>query len=106
MKKYILTLAAAGTMMFFSSQPIQASPFKAKEPKELTAEETLRIEQIENRVAEIQEMDFSELERAEKKALKSELKSLEKEAKALGNGGGIYISTGAIIIILLLIILL
>ncbi|MGY6520770.1 MAG: hypothetical protein ACXIUD_03515 [Mongoliitalea sp.] len=105
MKKYVLTLAAAGTMMFFGSQPVEASPFKAKEPKELTAEETLRLEQIENRVAEIQDMDFSEMEKAEKKAIKSELKGLEKEAKSM-RGGGIYISTGAIIVILLLIIIL
>ncbi|GHB46444.1 hypothetical protein [Mongoliitalea lutea] len=105
MKKYVLTLAAAGTMMFFGSQPVEASPFKAKERKELTAEETLRMEQIENRVAEIQGLDFSEMEKAEKKALKSELKSLEKEAKSM-RGGGIYISTGAIIVILLLIIIL
>lgn len=105
MKKYVLTLAAAGTMMVFGSQPVEANPFKAQEPKELTAEETLRMEQIENRVAEIQGLDFSEMDKAEKKALKSELKGLEKEGKSL-RGGGIYISTGAIIVILLLIIIL
>lgn len=56
------------------------------------------------RVDEIKAMDFSTMEKAEKKAVRSELKEIKKEAKDLG--GGVYLSVGAIIIILLILILL
>ncbi|MEA5415517.1 NAD-binding protein, partial [Synechococcus sp. BA-132 BA5] len=45
------------------------------------------------------------LEKAEKAEIKAELKSLEKEARAL-RGTGLYISTGALIIIIILLIIL
>lgn len=63
-----------------------------------------RIEEIKLRVAEIKAMDKSEMNKAERKELKNELKGLKKEAQAMG-GGGIYLSVGAIIIIILVLIL-
>lgn len=59
---------------------------------------------LNNRLAEIQEMDKSTLDRSEKRALKKEVKTIKKELKAIGRG--IYISAGAIIIIILLILIL
>lgn len=59
---------------------------------------------LNNRLTEIQEMDKSTLERSEKKVLKKEVKTIKKELKAIGRG--VYISTGAIIIIILLILIL
>lgn len=50
-------------------------------------------------------MELSNLEKAEKSEIKSELKSLEKEATAL-RGSGLYISTGALILIIILLIIL
>jgi len=61
-----------------------------------------RLEQIKSRVDEIKRMDKSTLTKAEKKALKGELKDLKKEARATK---GVYLSVGAIIIIILLLIL-
>ena len=55
-----------------------------------------------NRVEEIQKMDFSTLNVAERKALKQELKGIKHELKATQ---GIYFSIGAIVIIILLLIL-
>lgn len=59
---------------------------------------------LNNRLEEINGIDMSDLDRSEKKALKKEVKEIKKELKAIGNG--VYISTGAIIIIILLILLL
>jgi hypothetical protein len=105
MKKSLLTFAAAAALFVFSGSPVNATPFKSKEPKVLTVEESERLLEIESKVLEIKEMDLSDLSKEEKKELKDELRSLEKEAKAF-RGTGIYISTGALIIIILLIIIL
>lgn len=59
---------------------------------------------LNNRLEEIKDIDKSELDRSERKALRKEVKEIKKELKAIGNG--VYISTGAIIIIILLILLL
>jgi len=65
-----------------------------------------RYIEMKARVNEIKNMDRSNLSREERKALKTELKDMNKEARAMGRGG-VYISfAGIIIIILLLIILL
>ena len=57
-----------------------------------------------NRLTEIKKMDKSSLMPAEKKELRTELKSLKKEMKK--STQGVYLSVGAIIIIILLLILL
>jgi len=77
---------------------------KDKKKSEITTEEQARLEDIKLRVEEIKAMDFSELSKSELKEVKTELKELNKEAKQ--NGGGIYLSVGAIIVILLVLILL
>lgn len=63
-----------------------------------------RIEEIKLRVDEIKAMDKSQLNKTEKKELKTELKNLKHEAQAMGSGG-VYLSVGAIIIIILVLIL-
>ncbi|HMI78373.1 MAG TPA: hypothetical protein VK484_06240 [Ferruginibacter sp.] len=62
-----------------------------------------RLEEISNRVNEIKAMDRSTLSRSERKAIRKELRSMNKESKAMS--GGVYLSVGAIIIIILLLIL-
>ncbi|SNS42159.1 hypothetical protein SAMN06295967_10971 [Belliella buryatensis] len=71
---------------------------------EISAEAKVRMDEIESRVNEIKAMDFTELSKEERKEIRAELKDLKKEAK--NNGGGLYISTGALIIILILLIIL
>ena len=56
-----------------------------------------------NRLNEIKSMDKSEMTRADKKALRKEVREIKATMKA--NGGGLYISLGAAIIIILLLIL-
>jgi hypothetical protein len=68
------------------------------------AQRQARAEEIKMRVAEIRNMDKSQLTSTEKKELRSEMKMMRKEAKAMG-GGGIYISLAGILIIILLLII-
>ncbi len=49
-------------------------------------------------------MDKSDLKHSEKKVLRKEVRSIEKQLKQ--NNGGVYLSVGAIIIIILLLIIL
>ncbi|MEP5613099.1 MAG: hypothetical protein ABJP45_12665 [Cyclobacteriaceae bacterium] len=74
----------------------------SKNPTEAPSQ---RVVELTERVNEIKEINLKELERKEKKALKSELKTIEKELKANGLDSKVSISIGAIIIILLLLII-
>jgi len=72
----------------------------APEPKEIPAEVKVML----NRLEEIKEMDRSDMDRFERKALRKEVRAIKTQLRTTGNG--IYISAGALIIILLLIIIL
>jgi len=56
------------------------------------------------RLNEIKEMNKSNLNSSEKKSLRKEVRSINRELKSMN--GGIYLSVGAIIIIILLLIIL
>src|SRR3954454_8069650 len=68
------------------------------------AQKEARVEEIKARVTEIKEMDRSKLSSEDRKALRQELRDMNKESKALA-GGGVYLSVAAIIIIILVLIL-
>jgi len=104
MKKTFLSLSLMMVMLLSGVQQVVASENLPKEEKVFTDDEIQRLKEIESRIFEIREMDFSEMSREEKKDLRSELKDLNKEARQ--RGGGLYISTGALIIILILLIIL
>lgn len=97
-------------LLLVSSTPILASTdgkdkrTLKKEAAAMTEEQkTARLETIRSRVDEIKAMDKSNLSRSERKALKKELKEMNREAKTMR--GGVYLSVGAIIIIILVLIL-
>src|SRR6476620_6304029 len=69
------------------------------------AQKEERIQQIKQRVEEVKAMDKSQLSKIERKDIRNELKNMNKEVKASGRGGGIYISLGAILVILLILVL-
>jgi hypothetical protein len=134
MKKVILSLMAAAMLMFavpghliaedgkvaaetteVNSAEVAVAEESAVSNAEILAEVRSRIGRLE----EIRDMDISEMSSAEKRELRKEVKSINKdlaafskadsEAKALADGQqmrGVYISGGAIIIVLLLILLL
>ncbi|WP_144606097.1 hypothetical protein [Algoriphagus algorifonticola] len=100
MKKLLMIFA-----LFLSVSMVYAEPVnKEKEVTELSEEEKAKLEAMKTRFEEIKAMDFSDMTKEEKKEIRAELKEM-KEISRRGNGG-IFISTGAIIIILLLIIIL
>lgn len=101
MKKLAYFLSVMFLFTAFAPAAMAKSP--TKEKAELTVEEQTRLDEIETRVAEIQSMDFRDLNSEERKEVRNELKELKKEARAVG--GGVYLSVGAIIIILLILIL-
>lgn len=65
--------------------------------------DSLRILEIQKRVMDIANMDFSKLSKDEKRSLRKELKQMEQETRSYT---GIYVSVGALIIIILLLIIL
>lgn len=101
MKKIIYTIILVFTVGLFATPTFAASN---ADKKELTTEQQVQLQQIQQRVEEIRHMDKSDLTRTEKKELKKELRSMEKQARAI-TGGGVYLSAGAIIIIILVLIL-
>jgi len=102
MKKFVYTLVLIFTLGI-SFNSVQAADRPAKNPTELTAEQTIQLEKIKNRVEEIRNMDKSNLTTSERKALRKELREMKNQARAMS--GGVYLSVGAIIIIILLLIL-
>ena len=89
-----------GASLTFQSN---ATTITTTEPisKSITEEEA-RI--LVLRLDEINTIDKSSMSRAEKKELRTEVKSIEKQLRT--SNGGIYLSGGAIIIIVILIIIL
>ena len=97
MATVVLTLACTA--------PTFANPLTPVTPTEMSSapSDAAKTEVLLNRLNEIKNMDKSNLTRADKKALRSEVKAIKGEMKKSSNG--IYLSIGAIIIIVLLLIL-
>lgn len=96
----LLTIAASNSYAVIV--PDDTKPRTELPVNKTDAEKAARIQAIKARVAEIKGMDKSTLSRSERKALRKELRDMNKEARA---AKGVYLSVGAIIIIILLLIL-
>jgi len=84
---------------------IAASPAMATTHPEIIREKNeARALQLNNRLEEIKAINKDDLPRAEKKALRREVREIKKELAAVS--GGVYLSVGAILLIALLLILL
>jgi hypothetical protein len=93
-------------LLFAFTLPASARIFPKKNATEkvLTEMETVRMQELLQRLQYIKGMDKSALNSMEKKAMRKEVKNINKEMKTLS--GGVYISVAAAIIIILLLILL
>ncbi len=95
-------------LMLFAFTPIQARAVAEPAPTSAVATpiavKTAETEELLLRLDEIHEMDKSDLNFAEKKNLRKEVKTIKSELKE--RGGGIYLSVGAAIIIIILLIIL
>ena len=103
MKKITFCLMVACLSLTF--QPLQSSAATTSETTPISKPMTeTEAKTLELRLNEIKELDKSSLTHTQKKALRGEVKTIEKQLRS--GGGGVYISVGAIIIILLLLIIL
>jgi len=108
MKRSIAILALTLLTLFASVNSSYAKTdkdyWKDKIASMTEAQKEARISEIKARVEEIKDMDKSQLSSGDRKALRMELRDMNKEARAIGNGG-IYISLAGILIIILVLIL-
>jgi hypothetical protein len=93
-------------LLFAFTLPASARIFPKKNATEkvLTEMETARMQELMLRLQYMKGMDKSALNSMERKAMRKEVKEINKEMKVIS--GGIYISVAAAIIIILLLILL
>lgn len=107
MKAKIYAVLAIVMLAFTFSGPVSAKTMDenpAPKTALTEAEIATRLEEMRARVAEIKAMDKSDLTREERKALRKELREMNKQARSWGSGG-VYLSVGAIIVIVLVLIL-
>lgn len=112
LKSYSIMKKVAILLVIFCSLVASSSLSASKNPdniliatnNEVPIDSAAQIKLLEERLAEINDLDKSALSRSEKKALKNEVKEIKSKMKALG--GGVYISAGALIVILILLIIL
>jgi hypothetical protein len=106
MKKITFCLIAS-CMMFLTFQPSQT--FAATKPTTTTEVVTNTADAAKAKIMilrlnEIKDMDKSNLTSSDKKNLRKEVRTINRELKTMN--GGVYLSVGAIIIIILLLIIL
>jgi hypothetical protein len=105
MKKIVLCLMA--TCLSLTFLPLQSNAATTAEPSSLVAPkpaESAEVKALELRLNEINAMDKSKLKSAEKKNLRKEVKSINHRLKEVGSV--VYVSTGALILIIILLIIL
>jgi hypothetical protein len=106
MKKLLVCIMAS--VMLLGITPLQANavaePATAPAVATPIIAKTAETEELLLRLDEINEMDKSDLNFAEKKNLRKEVKSIKSELKERGDG--VYISLGAALIIIILLIIL
>ena len=99
-------------LFFFTLRGLSEGINDASKPVNLPSKEAIAtmtdeqkqalVQQMKDRVEYIKDMDKSELSKEDRKALRTELKSMRRESRAVT---GVYISVGALIIIILLLII-
>jgi hypothetical protein len=91
----IMVFMAVAAPSFSSTPAMTGTPTETPEA---------RTAKLMERLEEIKAMDRKSMSKAEKKALRKEVRAIKEEMAAIS--GGVYISVGAILLILLLILLL
>lgn len=110
MKKLAFYMATAMLLIFLIPTQVKASP--GDDPVTAVAIETVdtdaalaaESEALLARLEEINEMDKSDLTKAEKRDLRKEVRQIDKTLTL--NGGGVYLSVGALILVIVLLIIL
>lgn len=97
--KKIIYLIAVCLLMGFVPNNLKAMPDSLRTEVFKSVLESKMI----NRLNEIKSIDRSSMNRSEKKALRKEIREIDKELREIN--GGVYISAGALIVILILLLL-
>ncbi len=103
MKKTVFYLIMAALLSVFPCTVLASEKNPAPLDKSAT-EIPIEVKTLLNRINEVKTMDKSDLKSSERKELRKEVREIKKTLRS--SGRGIYISTGAIIIILLLVLIL
>ncbi len=101
-KRNIMMLTRVLVFSLFFSAPFMAAGKDISRPTLPMSE--AKTQAMVLRLQEIKELDMSSLDRTEKRELKSEIREINKELKK--NGGGVYLSVGALLVVIILLILL
>jgi hypothetical protein len=103
-----ITVVTIAAMLSLTCLPLQsfalANPTKEQSNALPLKNNTIEIRGLMLRLNEIKVMDKTNLTSKQKRELRREVKTISKTMKTTGNG--VYISTGAIIIVIILLIIL
>ncbi len=103
MKKILVfSMIACLSLTFVPSQSIAATTTHSASSNATT--ESAEANVLLSRLHEIKAMDITNMNAQQKKGLRKEVRSIQKQLSSIG--GGVYISAGAVIIILILLIIL
>jgi len=108
MKKITFVVMAIFLSLTFYPTQSNAAATKNAAPTSLVVSnpaESAEAKALLKRIDEIDKMDKSNLKSSEKRALRKEVRSIKKQLEAM-DGGYIYLSVGAALLIVLLIIIL
>ena len=100
-----LLKAAFMVILITVAQPSQSKDITSNS-KKANASGTLDAagaQKLINRLEELKAMDKSSLTRSEKRAMRKEVKAIQK---TMDSSGGVYLSVGAVILIIVLLIIL
>lgn len=101
--KKIFRNAVLGLLMMGMLPAYATAPENPVAPAAITKSiDKEKMEQLEARLNEIKAMDIENMSRSERHALRKEVKEIQRTM----DGGGLYISVGALIIIIILLIIL
>ncbi len=104
-KKIKICLMAAMFALTFTTFEASAKEAAPKTTTIPDAGTKVRVLVMESRIYEINKMDKSNLTPSEKRALRNEVKDINEQMK-IADGGGVYLSAGAVILIVILLIIL
>jgi len=102
-----ITICLIATCLLLTFHPIQINSETTATSSDIALSknaESLEADAMLLRLNDINEMDKSNLNSADKSSLRMEVSSINQKLR--GYGGGIYLSAGALIIIILLLIIL
>lgn len=102
MKKINVFILAVMAFAFFNTVSVEAKGNNKADAKPKMPESEMKI--LVDRLEEIKTMDKSMMDKVEKKELRSEVRKINEEIKR--DGGGVYLSVFALLLVIVLLILL